>query len=105
MKWLVVGAGSGGCVAARRLHDAGHEVIVVEAGPPLTPGEVPRAVDGDDFVVGRDAHRPLGDLVDIGEHASRLPTGHETAVGPVGAICERLGHGLQPCLFSGRQQL
>ena len=48
MKWLVVGAGSGGCVAARRLHDAGHEVIVVEAGPPLTPGEVPRAGDGDD---------------------------------------------------------
>lgn len=48
MRWVVVGAGSGGCVAARRLVDAGHDVTVVEAGPALPPGRVPAAIDGPD---------------------------------------------------------
>ena len=48
MKWVVVGAGSGGCVAARRLCDAGHRVVLVEGGPALDPGGVPPAIDGDD---------------------------------------------------------
>lgn len=48
MKWIVVGAGSGGCVVARRLVDAGHETVLVEAGPSLRPDAVPPAIDGDD---------------------------------------------------------
>lgn len=48
MKWLVVGAGSGGCVVARRLVDAGHEVTLVESGPPLRHGAVPAQIDGPD---------------------------------------------------------
>ncbi len=48
MKWIVVGAGSGGCVAARRLCDAGHVVTLIEAGPRLDAGEVPPSVDDDD---------------------------------------------------------
>jgi choline dehydrogenase-like flavoprotein len=48
VKWIVVGAGSGGCVAARRLCDAGHQVTLIEAGPRLDAGEVPPSVDGDD---------------------------------------------------------
>ena len=48
MKWVVVGAGSGGCVAARRLSDAGHRVVLVEGGPAFDPGAVPPAIDGDD---------------------------------------------------------
>jgi choline dehydrogenase-like flavoprotein len=48
MRWLVVGAGSGGCVAARRLVDAGHDVTVIDAGPDLAPGGVPAAIDGPD---------------------------------------------------------
>ena len=48
MRWIVVGAGSAGCVVARRLSDAGHEVVVVESGPGLRPTSVPRAISGDD---------------------------------------------------------
>jgi len=48
MKWLVVGAGSAGCVVARRLLDAGNDVSLVEAGPPLRRANVPPAIDGND---------------------------------------------------------
>lgn len=48
MKWVVVGAGSAGCVAARRLCDAGHRVSLIEVGPPLEAGTVPPEIDGDD---------------------------------------------------------
>jgi len=44
----VVGAGSAGCVVTRRLVDAGHDVVLIEAGPALRPGEVPAAIDDDD---------------------------------------------------------
>ncbi len=48
MKWVVVGAGSGGCVVTRRLVDAGHEVTLVESGPALRVGAVPASISGDD---------------------------------------------------------
>ncbi|MFK8026318.1 MAG: GMC oxidoreductase [Ilumatobacter sp.] len=48
MKWAVVGAGSAGCVVARRLIDAGQQVTLIEAGPPLPPGGVPSSIDGSD---------------------------------------------------------
>lgn len=44
----MIGAGSGGCVVARRLVDAGHEVTLVECGPPLRHGAVPFEIDGPD---------------------------------------------------------
>lgn len=63
MKWLVVGAGSAGCVVARRLVDAGHEVTLVEAGPALRPQSVPAAISGDDSFAALDepgrTHRGL----------------------------------------------
>lgn len=48
MKWVVVGAGSAGCVAARRLVDAGHQVTLIEAGAPLRPDHVVAGIDGGD---------------------------------------------------------
>jgi hypothetical protein len=44
---IVIGAGVAGCVAARTLADAGHEVLVLEAGP---GPERPRALDGLDHL-------------------------------------------------------
>ena len=43
--YVVVGAGSAGCVVATRLAQAGASVLLLEAGPPPLHG-VPR--DGDD---------------------------------------------------------
>ncbi|MGB0113214.1 MAG: GMC family oxidoreductase [Ilumatobacteraceae bacterium] len=47
---VVVGAGSAGCVVAARLCDAGLRVVLLDAGPPLVPGEVPQAIDGSSFL-------------------------------------------------------
>ena len=41
-RWVVVGAGTAGCVVAGRLAEAGHEVTLVEAGP-AAPGRAVRA--------------------------------------------------------------
>ncbi|HSM66222.1 MAG TPA: GMC family oxidoreductase [Ilumatobacteraceae bacterium] len=50
-RWVVVGAGSAGCVAAARLsEDPDRHVVLVEAGPDLRRDAVPAAVDGADFL-------------------------------------------------------
>jgi choline dehydrogenase-like flavoprotein len=50
-RWVVVGAGSAGCVVAARLsEDPGREVVLVEAGPDLQRDAVPSAVAGPDFL-------------------------------------------------------
>jgi len=48
---VVVGAGSAGCVVASRLTERDdHEVVLLESGPDLAPGDVPEAIDGPDFL-------------------------------------------------------
>lgn len=75
MRWLVVGAGSGGCVVARRLVDAGHEVVLIEAGPPLRPDAVPSAISGSDsFAALGEVGRTHTGLV-----ARRTPAGEYVA--------------------------
>jgi len=55
MRWIIVGAGSGGCVAAGRLaDDPANDVVLVEHGPGLAPGEVPSAIEGSDFLASFD---------------------------------------------------
>lgn len=49
-RWVVVGAGSAGCVVAARLAAVGGtEVVLVESGPDLAPGRVPPSISGDSF--------------------------------------------------------
>ncbi|MFK7918803.1 MAG: GMC family oxidoreductase [Ilumatobacter sp.] len=64
MRWIIVGAGSAGCVVARRLIDAGHDVVLIESGPPLRPGAVPASIDGPDSFAAIRAHgRTYPDLL------------------------------------------
>lgn len=50
MRWIVVGAGPAGCVAAARLaDDPRNQVVLVERGPDLREGDVPAAVTARDF--------------------------------------------------------
>lgn len=63
LRWLVIGAGSAGCVVTRRLVDAGHDVVLVESGPPLAPGQAPSTVSGDDSFAALTPDRIDGGLV------------------------------------------
>lgn len=74
MRWIVVGAGSAGCVAARRLCDAGHDVTLIESGPPLLPAAVPSAISGDDSFAALE----VPGRVHVDVTAKRTATGPET---------------------------
>jgi len=73
--WVVVGAGSAGCVVAARLtEDERREVVLVESGPGLEPGTVPAQVAGANFL----ATAELQDRNDVGLLARRVSGGVAT---------------------------
>lgn len=49
-RWVVIGAGSAGCVVAARLSEhPDRHVTLVDDGPPLDPGQVPAGIAGSSF--------------------------------------------------------
>jgi choline dehydrogenase-like flavoprotein len=73
--WVVVGAGSAGCVLGARLsEDERREVVLVESGPALEPGAVPAEVTGSNFL----ATANLRDRNDAGLLARRVRAGEAT---------------------------
>lgn len=54
-QWVVIGAGSAGCVVGARLsEDPARHVTVLDDGPALLRGEVPAAIDGPNFLAALD---------------------------------------------------
>ncbi|MFT4867369.1 MAG: choline dehydrogenase-like flavoprotein [Ilumatobacter sp.] len=54
-QWIVIGAGSAGCVLGARLSaDSARHVIVLDDGPSLLPREVPASIDGPNFLAALD---------------------------------------------------
>ena len=54
-RWVVIGAGSAGCVLGARLsEDAANHVALLDDGPSLLPGQVPSAIDGPNFLAALD---------------------------------------------------
>ena len=54
-EWIVIGAGSAGCVVGARLSaDSARHVTVLDDGPSLLPGKVPSAIDGPNFLAALD---------------------------------------------------
>ena len=64
-RWIVVGAGSGGCVAAARLsEDPENHVTLLEQGPDLRAHDVPAHVSSSDFTKAfEDESRTYGGLL------------------------------------------
>lgn len=73
--WVVVGAGSAGCVVAARLSQAPDRgVLLIEAGPDLTANNVPAAISGANFLAAGN----LADRNEAGLSASRVTAGPAT---------------------------
>lgn len=54
-RWVVIGAGSAGCVLGARLsEDPASHITLLDDGPSLVPGEVPPAIDGLNFLAALD---------------------------------------------------
>jgi choline dehydrogenase-like flavoprotein len=96
--WIVIGTGASGAAAARVLTEAGEDVILVEEGRPMPPGERP----ADSWSSFKHAWRDAG--MQVAQGRSFLPILQGCAVGGSTVIYGAIVHRMPESIFASWQK-
>jgi choline dehydrogenase-like flavoprotein len=100
-RWVVIGAGSAGCVLGARLsQDPGSHVTVLDDGPSLLPGQVPAAIDGPNFLAALDEPGRTHDALVATRTSREAPSAYQRGrgVGGSSAVNAMVAKTIDPAL-------